>query len=461
MKRFLSMLLVIVMAFCCFAGCGDKEDVNTDPNGKYSPGNDPATFTVANAIEPIREFSNKKVTYYCWQDMETLYDGSFNVPKILKDEFGIELTPVYGTHESYWDTLATMIASNTSPDIVYLKSNSFYPIPIIEEYIQPLDDYIDFSDPMWADTAELRENYKWKGKTYVPVYSENVNSLLFYNKSIFKNFGVKTPDQYYAEDNWTWDTLVEIADKFLVKKGSNVSMYGLGIQESYFTACIGKPLIEGNDSGATLNINDTKLAKVMNSIYKMGQGGSGTLAGSNAKDLFASGKCAMMMMRAGAATGEYHEMLKAGKLGFICMPKVDKDSKYYLETTVTPGWAMVSGAKNPDAAAFIIEWCKWLKLGEPAITSVTPEQNAAMKKYASTFDAKYDPNRLAACYTENEQAWGKVLSQMDTVSNDWCSWIGGTLVLEGYHYIWGGTKQWSAVLEEVEPSYKSLLNSFF
>ncbi len=49
----------------------------------------------------------------------------------------------------------------------------------------------------------------YKGQSYGLVLPWSGATWVRYNQSLFENYGVKSPEDYYREGNWTWDTMME------------------------------------------------------------------------------------------------------------------------------------------------------------------------------------------------------------------------------------------------------------
>ena len=418
-------------------------------------------FDITTAPMPTRTLSNKALTYYSWVTLDQIYGATpKSVPALFKKEFGVTFKGSFSSHDTYWDVLTTLKASGNSPDLVMLPNYKFFPLAIVEDLIQPLDGLIDFGNPIWNDTKLIRSKCQWDGKIYIPFMSESINIWMFYNKKMFKDNGVKTPRQYYLENNWTWDVMKTLANQF-VHKGSDgkVDTWGVGFQTNDLVATTGIELVETDaTNGYKFNLRDPKIAKMMNLLYELGEGGSGALADGNGMNYFKQGKLAMMATNVWAANVDFNTLRLAGNLDWVVMPKMDKSSSYYHESSFDPGWGIVTGAKNPQAAALFLEYLKWITLGSPVSSYLPVPKNAAQIKYKSTQAAAPDPNTQ---FTQAEVEWTKTMIHYPMVSNLWQSWLGGQMVIPGYGYILTGAKQWSAALEEVYPVNDAVLKSYF
>ncbi len=418
-------------------------------------------FDVKTAPMPSRNVEKKELVYFSWTKLEDQYGKTAkSLPVLFKKEFGIELTGHFSTHDTYWEDLSKLKASDQAPDLVDLPNWNFYPLPITEELLQPLDGLIDFSNPMWDDTKTIREQNKWNNKTYAPFMSETLQTWFIYNTKMFKDYGIKnTPRELYNKDEWTWDAMHELAKKFVKKDASReVVQWGLTMQTGDLIATTGLELVSGDGKGGYVyNLKDPKVAKMMNLMYDMGVAGDNSLYTGDAITGFKSGKVAMIITNAGTIISDFNEMRVAGKIDWVPMPKMDKDSEYYNQSSFDPGWGIPVGAKNAEGAALFIEYVKWFDLGYQFCSQIpASKNNAASIKYNIT--SKEDSTKQL---TAEEAAWTKSLiaKNYKRVSIMWQSWL-GTMVLPGYGTVTSGAKQWSAALEEEFPATNALLQSY-
>ena len=65
------------------------------------------------------------------------------------------------------DTLANLILAGTPPDFTPSGTNSTatYPMSCIKGQYQPIDQWIDYNDPLWNGVKEIADNFSFSGKT--------------------------------------------------------------------------------------------------------------------------------------------------------------------------------------------------------------------------------------------------------------------------------------------------------
>ncbi len=477
LKKIFCLLMVLVFSVTLFAGCGGEDiivdesyydvagdtvvgDSVTETNSTQSTtvnkaeksetvGNVEYSFDITKSDMPTRKLKNKTITYYHWEALPTANDST-NI--LMQKEFGVKFKTVLGTHANYWDNLATLVSSGKSPDIVQMPNWNFYPTPIAKNLIQPLDSYIDTESKLWEDTYAFTKDLKWKGKTYVLINSASIDSWLYYNTQMFKNFGVnKTPKDYFLENNWTWATMKEVADKFVTLKpdGSNKTA-GICFQTTNLHATTGVELVEMTENGYKFNIKDAKVTNLMNFVYSMGKSGSKSLIAANdAISAFANSEVAMIVTKE-YALGEQRWSKIRKNIEFVPMPKMDANSSYYMEYALNPAPAIAAGAKNPEGAALYIEYNHWIQLGTKSTGFLKASENAATKKY------KITPKDSTDDLSKDEQEWVKtIMSKYEykygtIFYSSWTNTILGSSAYPGMNDVING-KAWSAAVQEVAP----------
>jgi multiple sugar transport system substrate-binding protein len=221
----------------------------------------------------------KLVEYTWWSDAERAM-GEALVADFEKANPGIRVEQNYIAYNDYHSKINTMIASGTTPDIMYL--NEF----LVNE---------------WGEkgvTADLSSYYRDKGidpKTYYVnsalyttsghLWGVNVTSttvVLYYNKQMFRDAGI-TPPPDSAVSPWSWDQYVAAA-KNLTKDANgrtpndagfnynNLIQYGTVMPTSWIYVL---PLLYAggtsvaNASGTALEITSPAAIRVIQNIANL------------------------------------------------------------------------------------------------------------------------------------------------------------------------------------------------
>ncbi|MFT9370501.1 ABC transporter substrate-binding protein [Paenibacillus polymyxa] len=124
----------------------------------------------------------------------------------------VKLVPVPG--DQYEQKLLTQLQGSRGPDVFYSYESTMARL-IGAKQVQPLGEFLksDASDVKAEDFPEgLWGPAKRDGEIY-GVTPDSNPMVMYYNKKVFKEAGVKTPQEYYDEGKWNWDAFEEVTSK--------------------------------------------------------------------------------------------------------------------------------------------------------------------------------------------------------------------------------------------------------
>lgn len=166
---------------------------------------------------------NLEVVWMAWpKDMVDQLIAGFNKihPEIKVDMQLVPFTQLF-------QTLEVRLPAGGTPD-VYIVDGPLTPSYAARGFLLPLDQYYTANDlkawfPASIDTA------KYQGKLYSIPYATS-SAALFYNKDIFKQYGVALPP---ADTRLTWEQVAELARKLTIdsNKDGQVDVWGLLIEQ--------------------------------------------------------------------------------------------------------------------------------------------------------------------------------------------------------------------------------------
>ncbi|MBI3971143.1 MAG: extracellular solute-binding protein [Chloroflexi bacterium] len=124
------------------------------------------------------------------------------------------------------DKLLTAVAGGTPPDAAYIHPNNLPSVAAPGAY-QNLDNYAkrDKSVDLKAIFPKVLEFFKFKGVLYQLPYHSGP-SMIYYNKSLFKQHGVKLPEEYDKAGQWQWHTGYTEAVRLLTQDRGGKQSYG-------------------------------------------------------------------------------------------------------------------------------------------------------------------------------------------------------------------------------------------
>lgn len=400
---------------------------------------------------PTRNLKDKTIYVFSWRDPnKTDYAEA---TEVAKSKLGMTVKYIPTTHETYWNDLTNMVASGKQVDLIDLEWD-FYPRAITSGLVQPLDKYIDFNSELWADFASIINKYAYKDHIYFGIQDVMLSGLVYYNPRTIKEAGLKTPRQYWEEGNWTLQNMVELANKLTQKdKAGNVTRTGLIPSGDMIAAIAGVDIVEPNrQSNYKLNLKNSRIAKVMNSVYNMGVNGTGAAANLDPRKILTN-EAGLAMTASWAINNEFKALHDKKQLEWCIYPKLDADSKHYYSLAAYPRWGLVKDAKNPEGAAAYVEINKWVDLGKPWLGDMPRPETAYTKMMNKKPTTKLTKAEVE--YTE------KLLSKdYPTVITNFSASYMGEQGFPGMLDVLNGS-DWSSVLAKEEPEIKALINAYY
>lgn len=278
-----------------------------------------------------------------------------------------ELAAIAYTEETYkikvdwsvvaWEALDQQVVNDINsgdvPDLMTLHAQNF-PRVAVQKLVMPVSKLNQelYNNAVLAQSAAgARASFSFAGESYaVGGYVDPV--FIFYNKTMFDDYGMETPLELYEVGEWNWDTFRQSAmDIMNYDEEGNATVWGFESWEyDMWVLANGADFVTYEPNGnITLNLND---AKVVNALQFLQDGyykdkfikPDGNV--THTTD-FTTGKCAMI------ADGLYRILDFQGVMkdewDFVPVPAGPDNPEGLLPGTVN-GWAICAGAKNPDGA---------------------------------------------------------------------------------------------------------------
>ena len=355
--------------------------VSTGPNGNGGGGSTGNNSQVANSdglkysdnVEIFKNIPNelkgKTVLFSDWG--EAVADEYQKVVKQFTKDTGIRVKMVQFLNTEYISKVSQQIAAGKSPDIA--ASNSTFPAAL--EMVQPLPSYFDVNDGFWDKrTAEAT---KIKGKYY---FVNTINSpftggyVVYYNKTLFNSAGLKTPQEYYDEGQWTYENFMKVA-KDVTQAGHKGAMFDpIIIAQQMGASLIQYDSTSGTFSGDASNPNFIKAMQ----YYAKGIEDGVFISGSAAQ--FANGGIGLAMLGTyGLKYDGYFKDLLPSQIGVLPCPNSFEGTKLDTMPLGYRGYGICKGAQNGEAAYYLLRYFLDLDKYEPA--GATIFANKPLEKY--------------------------------------------------------------------------------
>jgi multiple sugar transport system substrate-binding protein len=173
-----------------------------------------------------------------------------------------------------FDKLASAVMSKQDiPDIFKYEWMAF-PAQVLKNMYQPVDDIVDFDDPLWADVKDTAEMFSLNGKHYVAPISFTVGTVMMYDYNVVSANGLDDPYEEYLNGNWNWDTWVDIMTEFCENAPADTERYGInGWFQTQIIQQTGKTMVNYEDGKFVSNLNDPDIERAENLLYDIGKKG--------------------------------------------------------------------------------------------------------------------------------------------------------------------------------------------
>lgn len=409
-KRLFCLVLAVLM-LASFAGCkkgGDVSELSDEIEYIYqyesAPGNsgeqndtqvdnaqnsqNAQTNSTASNTKPsttgsdfdkkAEKYRGTKVVLATWRDPNVDEDGP--VIKAFKKKYGIDVEIDTIGQGTYINTVASRIASGDAPDIYFCTAT----FPSGLQCLQPIDvAEIDFSDPIWDKS--MLEKSKVNGKSYLVNTVGNIwNEItcVFYNKKIFRDNNITTPEEYYKAGKWTFETFEKAMRDV---KAASKDYTGAYIDFNALLGSTGSAYWKWENgkfsNGVTGNQRFADVTRYFANWKK-----DGLIRGINQSYTadFKNGKCGMAVCEAwGLKRTGYWRNMNFEDIGFTFVPSFDANTKATISGCYR-GWGICKGAKNPVAAGVFLRYYLDVNNYDTASAFITPEAESFFFKLTSS-----------------------------------------------------------------------------
>ena len=211
--------------------------------------------------------------------------------------------------------------------------------------VVPVDDLLRRDKYDLGDFLEVNlRQHRWQGKQIGLPYGWTL-IIWYYNADLFRTLGEKTPYEHWKAGTWTWDTYLDLTQRFKRVGEDTFGTASVGVPRTSLSF----PLIWSNNG----DVYDAQLTRSllgegpaletfewMHKVHRSAP--AGDIARTSTKEL---GKIAMW------PDWEPWYLLNLQKMAFtysIAPPPVAPKTKKTVFIGNAPGVGLVSGTKNPD-----------------------------------------------------------------------------------------------------------------
>lgn len=389
MKRIIAISLALIM-IVALVGCGSKKRQPIQLT--LSTEDSEAILGAAGIRLPDAADVGDAgiVTWLSWLDPFQNYDEGEMINTgyyTYQAKYGGELNWIEVLYADMNDRLANLVISGESPDMTLAgtSNTATFPLNCLKGMYQPVDDYIDYTDPLWSGMADAAEYFALGDKHFAMVYDIVFKDVIPYNRRVMAEWGFDDPAELFANDEWTWDVFAEMCEDFSDPDSNRYALdgwyYVIGLAEE----STGRYLIEKDENGKYYsNLDDPMIEVAMNLIYDLYKDEccyhEGTnywarrdsTSGAGVKDglcLFCPINIEAAFMQPVENVGALWGDMKEEECMFVPFPRYQEgDGNYYINSQPT-GYMLCSGAKNPKGAALLAS-CMRFKVLDPTVINI-------------------------------------------------------------------------------------------
>lgn len=207
-KKIFAMLSAIAVISTGFTACDKETESSSVP--------DEASIETAAQTDAAAEEEVVGDTIYFMSDYDLNPQNgeSRSIPLTLfEDVYGGKIEWIPTTQATMYDDLSAAVLGGQQVDMFPYTENAL-PYGVFRDLYQPLDEYIDFSDELWADMKGLADKMAYNGSYYAVPTNINNPVVLIYSRNAVKEMELEDPYKLYTEGKWTWDAFIEMMKTF-------------------------------------------------------------------------------------------------------------------------------------------------------------------------------------------------------------------------------------------------------
>lgn len=392
--------LILLLAACSGGSSGGNTQTTEGSNTEESSGVNSGESAVGSTNEDEDEYATPEMDFdmggrtikvVSWWDMTIGEDNPDNIQRkknlealMEKHNFKVEYIAIdYGEYQQ--KVTASLLAGEPVGDIVRLGKTYTVPTLVKQDLLWPIDEYT--KNPVAFNQKVTNEYYTYEGRGYG--FTENQANLvtgIFYNRTLMNQLGMKPLQDYVNEDNWNWDTFIQVAKEANKDTNNDGKLDTWGVANS---SLLEQALYSNNTSltkGEKQNLDDPATVESFNFVNRIAteqvprptEGGDWTEPGQ----FFRQGNTLMY-------SGALHELngLKTDMpdfdLGYIPFPKGPSATEYHSAEALFQALTIPKSVENPEQLMYI-----WEKINDIDSVYDYPDQGS----YETVFTTEDDLN---------------------------------------------------------------------
>lgn len=391
LKRVFAGIAALTLTFALTA-CADESS-----EGRLKSADDVSieTDNVTNKKDP--DISGKTIYWMATYDLNPKGNADRSVAlSLFEDVYGAKIQYVSTTSDTKFDDLANRINSGDQVDMFPYEWDAV-PNGVTKGMYDPLDDYLDLSDPLWDGVRDYAEMFKYNGHYYVVPFATSDPLAITYSRAMIEEEGLKDPYELYKKGEWNWTNFMSMMKQFVNNGDGSQERYGCcGWFGQAIVQSTGDTVIQYDGSTFKNNIMSASIERaelMQEEIHKLG------LYNPDWYGCFPTEGNILFYGMAPWHLADSNAKNPDADIFLVPFPKDPESDKYYLNMNYG-AVMLVKNSQNADAVAMYIK-CERL--------AATEEKYKAAAKQKALIEQKNAQGKVTGFITEEQynfmQTW--------------------------------------------------------
>ncbi|MBQ8122268.1 MAG: carbohydrate ABC transporter substrate-binding protein [Ruminococcus sp.] len=412
-RAFISALILTAMSLSLVA-CGDNssssssnpyENVDVDSEVRDSVNQ---AANDSDLLEDV-ELENKTIKWLATWDINPDATGK-NKPTelvVFEEKYGGNIQYYQVTWDNRYEKLAEYINSGEGIDFFWAGDMDAFPKGAVSGIFAPVDNYIDFSSPLWEDVQDINDEMVWAGNHYCAIVQSTGDDVAcVYNRKTMQEAGLSDPAELYANGEWDWNAFQSMLQSFVDVDQQHYGIDGWWFENGLIRTT-GVAAVTIEDGKLVSNLADPAMERVQNWLYDLYSTNCIAIGvgdyGWNAHPEFV-GEGKVLFYPVGLYEFYTEESQWKTKFGedafFVPMPKDPEADDYYIPTRME-AYTFVKGGGNPEGVAKFLDCKRFAILDEDTKTVADQQFREDYGWTQEMLDMKDEMQRIAdenPCY---------------------------------------------------------------
>jgi multiple sugar transport system substrate-binding protein len=358
LKKIVAGLMAMSMMFtlgACGGGDSDSSSSSADTTSAERT-KDEDEVTVADLGDKYAndvDISGQEIVWLADYDINPTNNDDRSVALTLfEDTYGGSIKWVQTTSATKFDDLANMIIGGDQVDMFPYEWDAV-PNGVYKNQYEPLDDYIDLDDELWADMKDIADTFEYNGQHYVIPYCITDPVCIQYSRTLMDEEGLDDPYELYQKGEWDWDAFLSMMEKFVNNADDGEERFGIN---GWFGQAViqstGKTIVDYDGTTFTNNITDPQIEKAELLLQQISQE---NLYDPTWKSYFPEDGLTLFYAMGGTwSLGDSNGKNQDGDIMIVPFPK-DPDADSYYACANFGAKMLVKNSQMGDAVATYIK----------------------------------------------------------------------------------------------------------